>query len=364
MNTIKEFVNRKEKENTRLYYELTLNKFFDCIKTNPDNYFKSKRDYEADVIKFVATLRNYAPITQKTYISVIKRFFYLNDIDFKPKFWELEVRDKIEKGGYALTLDRKPTNTELKKILSYGDLKARALFTLLATSGLRISELLKVTLDDIDLDSKPALIKIKSTYVKGARRSRWGFMSDEAKELLKEWLTPNKSGVTERDKYVIEMKKQMRGVTKKSWDTDKLFPIGKSGVTRLWHRLIKNAELDKKYSETGRYEIHVHSLRKFFISQLKTEIPEVIVEAWAGHKKYLAEAYARYDIEEQKQFYLKGMHTLTIFRTTPDLTETNKEIGQLKSDNDKFKELVERMQMKMDILEQKYELEKIKNGNK
>jgi len=321
------------------------------IRSGQDKYLNKKRDYEADIKKFVDTLHNYAPITQRGYISVIKRFFYINDIDFKPKFWELNVKDKI-KNGYALTLDDKPSITQLKTILSYGDLKAKTLFTILASSGMRVSECLRITPDHIDFNSDPTMITLESTMTKG-NRPRRVFISSEATNLLSEWLNGG------RERYLKELEMYMTGIHKVNRSDKRIFPIESCAVRLLWSRLLKKSGLDKKSIETGRYELHPHSLRKFFMSQMKTQIPEVIVEAIIGHSKYLDEAYRRYSLDEIKQYYLKGMSSIMIFESTPDLTEHNERISQLEHENLELTETVN--EMKAQLIE--IRLEKLEKAN-
>ena len=77
------------------------------------------------------------------------------------------------------------------------------------------------------------------------------------------------------------------------------------------------------------------------MSQMKTQIPEVIVEALSGHSKYLDEAYRRYSLDEMKEYYLKGMPSVMVFESTPDLTEVNKEIEDLKRENMELKKEME-----------------------
>ncbi len=359
MNVIEEFINTKKKGNTKRFYELALNKYFNCIKADPNDYFKQNRDYEEDVKKFVKTLDKYAPITQKSYISVIKRFFYLNDIEFKSKFWELYVKDQIEKGSRALTLDDKPSLSQLKTILSYADLKTKTLVTVLSSSGLRIDECLKITPEDIDFNSKPTVITISSTSVKGIRRPRRVFISNEATNFLKEWLYGNNGNLSGRERYLKRIDKNMKHIYKVDFQDKRVFPFNDSCARKSWYRAIIKAGLNKKCKETDRYELHIHSLRKHFMSQLKTVIPDVIVEALAGHNKYLDEAYRRYSLDEMKDFYLKGMSLLSVFETTPDLSGVNEEINQLKKDKEQMQETINEMRAQISELR----LERLEKAN-
>jgi integrase len=364
MNEMEDYINNLKKTNTKIYYRLALEKYFKAIETSSDDYFKNKEKkmttYENDLKKFVTNINKLAPVTQKNYISVIKNFFIDNDVEFSNKFWKREVRNKIEDGG-ALTLDRAPTTEELKKILSYGDLKDRALFTFLATSGMRIGEALQIQLSDIDLKYDPGKINIRSTYVKGKKKPRWTFISDECKNLLQAWLEVreyeengydekgNKTGVvkwteSERERYLrITTSKIKSCRPQKSSNDTHVFPFTACLARRMWYDLIHKAGVDQKSSETDRYELHLHAIRKFFMSELKLELPEVIVEAYAGHSKYLDEAYKRYSLQQLADFYKKGMHRLLIFETQPDLSGINEQLAEVTKENMHMKADIEKM---------------------
>lgn len=369
MNEMEEYITSLKRKNTQIYYRLCLNRYFKTIATTPNNYFVNKKKkiptYEKHIQKFVDDIKGLAPVTQKNYISVIKNFFLDNDIEFKYSYWKREVRNKIEDGG-ALTLDRAPTTEELKKILSYGDLKARALFMFLATSGMRIGETLQIQLNDIDLKHDPGKINIRSTYVKGKKKPRWTFISDECKDLLLAWLesrehiNPDGSKVieSERDRYLRIAVDRIKGCKPKSLNDNRVFPICDSMARQMWAKLIHKAGCDQRSNETDRFELHIHSLRKFFMSEMKLELPDVIVEAYAGHSKYLDEAYKRYTLQQLAEFYKKGMHRLLIFESQ-DLSDVSDKLSAVEKKNKELEELMHMQSMQLDI--QKLQMESMEN---
>lgn len=361
MAELENYINSLKRKHTQRYYRECLDRYFQAIKTSPIGYFKNKKKkmkrYENDLKKFVSDINKLAPVTQKNYISVIKNFFLYNDIEFKFSFWKREVRNKIEDGG-ALTLDRAPTTDELKKILSYGDLKDRCLFSFLATNGMRLGETLQIQLSDLDLKHDPAKITVRSTYVKGKRKPRWTFVSDECKQLLQAWVEPQNGGESERERYLrITTAKIKSCRPNKSIVDDRVFPFGSCEARTSWYRLIHKAGLIQKSPETSHYELHVHALRKFFMSEMKLELPEVIVEAYAGHSKYLDEAYKRYSLQQLAGFYKKGMHRLNIFES-PDvsgiyeqLKDKDRQIAEMKTKLDKFDGLLENKEFLQKIID-------------
>ncbi|MEM2027605.1 MAG: site-specific integrase [Candidatus Bathyarchaeia archaeon] len=106
-------------------------------------------------------------------------FLMENDIELPALFWR--------KGSRALMLDKVPSNAELRQILNHMDAKGRSLFLVLASSGMRIGEALKLMVEDVDLASEPPRINIRGEYTKTGN-PRIAFISSEAKETIQEWL--------------------------------------------------------------------------------------------------------------------------------------------------------------------------------
>ena len=97
------------------------------------------------------------------------------------------------------------------------------------------------------------------------------------------------------------------------------------------------------------------------MSQLKLELPAVIPEALAGHEQYLDEAYRRYTQKQLGEMYSKGMHRLMVFEATPDL-QVQEQLAEKDAQITDLRERLRIQEMKMDILENKYEVEKLKNN--
>lgn len=372
------FIKTQKADTTKENYKVCLNKFFRSIQTDPDTYFKKKRDYLKDIWTFYEALKHNAPLTQRAYINILLNFFEENDVKYQmDKDEKRQFNKKIKrlkgqlKGSHAITLDDAPNRQELKKILSYGDLKARALFLLSASSGMRIGEILQLVPQDLKLDNDPPLITVRSRYTK-SNRSRKCFMSYEARDLLKEWLQPQNytddNGImrheSERDRYLRYACSKLKGVNKKNPDDKRVFPITDAMARKMWLNLIRKAGFTERYSETNRFIFHIHSLRKMYLSQIKKDIPHVVAEALAGHSRYLDEAYRRYRKEELEDFYKKGMYRVMIYEQPQDLTELKEDSKKKDEQIQKLQEDMKIMQLTMESLQNKYEIEKLKNGKK
>ena len=195
MSRIDKILNMFSK-NTIVAYRWSLKEFFQTIynikieefsklEELAERYFLEKRNYEEDIEKFFIAIKEQPPKSIKLMISAIRTFFIENGIELKEGFWR-RLRKRI-KGSRALTLDKIPSNNELKQIILHMPIHGKALTLLLASSGMRIGEALKLTLNDIDLEKEPARINIKGEYTKTGN-PRIAFCSKEAKEAIKEWL--------------------------------------------------------------------------------------------------------------------------------------------------------------------------------
>jgi len=366
MNPIEKFLNTYSSNKTKSNYKSNLNVYFDLLKTRPETYFTKKRNYIEDMTKWLDYNQNKAPMTRSNRMTTIRLFLEDNDIEIPKKTWKQFQRK--QKANKPITLDRIPTNQELKMILEHADLKGRALILTACSSGMRINEIMSLEPDDIDFKHVPTKVYVKGSTSKFGK-ARICFISDEAKNSILEWLKV-------RDKFLIgainKCNRKNNPITHKNPDNKQVFPFTYMTAVNIWHRLLKEVGLADKDKTTGFYRLHIHTLRKFYKTRLlNIGIQESIVRKLMGQEDPLSNSYDRFTEDELGKAYQKGVKELLIFETSPDLTETNKEIKDLKKAGEEkdqqIKELLERIkiqEMKMDILENKYEIERIKNGKK
>ncbi|MEO5351233.1 MAG: tyrosine-type recombinase/integrase, partial [Magnetococcus sp. YQC-3] len=347
MDTIKEFLKGREKR-TQHNYGWILNQYFTEIKQNPNTYLSKKRDFQQDITEWWNQHIDEVPKTRNTKLSILHSYFEHYEKTFPKKFW-LGLRRK-KKGSRAATLDRVPKPTEFKNMLLHGDIKDKALFLVLSSSGMRIDECLKITLPMIDLKHDPVLIKLPGTITKTGD-PRITFISNEAKYYLLEWLKI-------REKYIKTAIDKTKHLCDKKKEDNRVFPFSYDVARTRWDYLLKRTDLAEKDPTTNRYIIHIHCLRKFFLSQMKLEVPAVIPEALAGHEEYLDESYRRFTQEQLAEYYKKAESKLTILETPPDYSDVKKEIDDLKEQiRKKDKELEKRMteviEYRLQLLEEK-----------
>jgi len=343
-------------------YKSHLNKFFRSIKQNPDFYFKHKRNYANDVHEYWDELmnNNTPALNIRNALSVVKQFLEENDVIVSKRVWK-NLRNRT-KGTLPLTQDRIPTTQDLKKILSYATAKERAIFLLSSSSGMRIKEILFLKQSDIDFNTNT--VYIKGIYTKSGN-PRVSFFTDETKDALNSWLKIrdeylDKAYRKTRNKY--KDGKKIFDVSKKN---DRFFPFTYSPTRRAWINLIEKAGYNQKDSVTGLYIYHIHCLRKFMKTRLLSiGIEESKINIIIGHQNYLGNSYVRFTEEELRKAYLRGIKELLVFETQPDLTEHTNEINILKEENKELRENLKLMELRMQGLENAYQIEKLKNGKK
>ena len=178
-------------ESTVRAYRWGLEQFFKVLgfnatlEENARAYFSQKRVYEEDLKTFFVSLKGKPPKSVDICLTAVRVFLMENGVEFPVAFWRrLKGR---RRGSRALMLDKVPSNAELRRILSHMDVKGKSLFLVLASSGMRIGEALRLKVEDVDLTSDPPKINIRGEYTKTGN-PRIAFISFEARESLEEWL--------------------------------------------------------------------------------------------------------------------------------------------------------------------------------
>jgi len=350
-----------EKPSTQRIYRGHLNTFFQNIKADPEHYFDNGRDYQQDLLDFWISLKEYAPCTRSGKITAIKQFMEENDVIISRKTWNIIKR---QKKAIPRTIDHVPTPQELKSILTHGGVKEKALFLVMASSGIRIDEALSITINDVKLrDEKgdiisPAMIKIRQEVSKNDT-PRITFISDESRDILIEWLKI-------REDYLVALVEKLakRNMSKELKD-NRVFPYAWSTAWNMWTRMLHKSKLDKRDTSrkmmqstpkksNARFEIHLHTLRKFFMNRMKGVTRIDAVEQLAGHEGYLDRSYRRLEEAELIEAYKQGMPSVTIFNNAPDLSGINeslkqkdKDIAEMKEENQRLRNHLQDFEMEM-----------------
>ena len=247
---------------------------------------------------------------------------------------------KRECKGGAATIDETLTNEMICKILQGADVRNRAIFLVAASSGLRIGEMLSLSMKDINLESNPARITIRADKSKN-KHARFTFITTEAKDAVQAW-------IKNMDAYLLNSSKHNQNLMAAGiktapvkTDSDLLFPVTDSSVNAAWTACQIKAGFHAK-GESKSFKFH--SLRKFFYSRLSMALPEKLVQALVGHNGYLDGSYLRITPEYAACEYLKVMDVLTCCipeRVKESIKTLTIETAQLKKQDETQYESIE-----------------------
>jgi integrase len=256
-----------------------------------------------------------APKTTLTYVGAVKGFLRHEDVAID----QYRLREKVTlPPKVEVSLDRTPTQAELRKLILEADLKMKAAVAVLATSGMRIGELCALRIGNINFEKKPAQITIPANKTK-TKQTRVVRISEETANLLKEYLGKR---INEKKEWVFPHHE------------DPTKPYAKNALHNMIMRLIQKCELlDKLDPESKRYALHPHCLRKYFFTQLiASGIDRGIAEYFMGHKFGLDANYLRLNEELLDKEYLKAADKFIFLREISppqeSLIKENKEMQQ------------------------------------
>ena len=69
-----------------------------------------------------------------------------------------------------------------------------------------------------------------------------------------------------------------------------------------------------------------------------------------GHEGYLTDAYRRYSVEQLGEMYLKGVHAVTVFEGSADISDIKKQLKDKDDELDVLQKEMNVMRRQMNIL--------------
>jgi len=353
---LKKFIDSYEnKPSTHRAYKLHLTRYFQTqdIK-DVDNYVKDTRIMDKkEKIQYLDKLQEdleiywkelnqeYQGKTPYVWLSAMKMFLTYN------KTFELDdVFIKLQKNGHGnvtITNTKTPTLKQLHKIFSYSDPESKAIFMFQLTSGQRIEQVIQTTFNNIDMDHDCPRVYYPNSKTKKPIKTR---ITPEAKKALQEYLY-------QRDKFIETRRLRGANNRKKTIDTkNRVFPMTVGNAEVIWATMCKNAGVYELDPNTKRPCFGTHCLRRYFLSHFKDR---EWGDYFSGHVTARNREYRQFSDEHLDQVYNDHVSDITIFEKTPDLTDINQEIQDLRNENEKlehrlneFTELMREMLQKND----------------
>ena len=244
-----------------------------------------------------------APMSRASYLSSIE--CYLQDaceFQLPPLQRKLRERSKREK-TVAVVQELCPTREIWQAVLSHLGTRHRAELLLCLSGGLRIGEVLSLWMSDVFLDETPCRIELRGAATKNGLPRRT-FVSREAADALRAYLRV-------RDVEVAKGLAKCQNCNIRH-DLREIFPMNYRNENRFFWSAIDAAGYGQRDVRTGRRVLHVHSARKWFITQAKRSAHPDYVESWVGHAGYLSSSYHRPSLDEEREEYLKCELDVTV----------------------------------------------------
>ncbi len=206
----------------------------------------------------------------------IKTFYKINGIEVKlPYALSRRVTYK----------DRAPKPEELQRLLEAGDLRDKVVLSMLALGGFREGTLVRLRYrhvrEDLERGVVPLHVHVEAEITKGKYCDYDTFLGQEAVEFLKHYLNARRKGLLDRRVSREEITDDSPLIRDQQFKTAK--PVGEKQIRKSVHHLYSKTGL-LQTKTTGRYELCVHSLRKFFKTQLMAlGVQSDYVEHMMGH---------------------------------------------------------------------------------
>lgn len=303
-----EFLAETPKKSTKSTYNVALKRYLEIILNKKisqssldkswDGYFSINRDYGNDILLFSEKCRNViqlAPKTSHLYYQIVLMYLKYCGIEI-PASSIRRIKNHVPKNR-PISREAELTKELIRRITEKADIRLKAEILIAASSGMRIGEILRFKISDINFSSSPAEIYLSEKITKNGVARRV-FISDEASSVLNEWLCV-------RDK---EIKKKGRRGSK----NERCFPYSLTSEISKFRNLLINNGLCETDSRTKRTTVHFHMFRKFFLTEFKLAASEEAAEELAGHEGYLSSSYRRLTASALRAEYKKAEPRLTV----------------------------------------------------
>ena len=270
-----------------------------------NNIKRSKRRIKQRLIQYRLHLQkeDYKPNTIKMYMAMIQKMYKYNDIDIPPlppiRVTQTETFEDI------------PTHQEITKAITNSRTKNKALITFIASTGLRRSDVAKLTIQNF--------IDATVTYHENKYNDLITLVLylEKQEPLVPTWnITDKKTGINhlsfsshESSMYILVMLKE-RILLENACSNDLLFNIKPDSISKNFRNL--NTKLGMGWKETRRH-FHPHALRKYFATTLTShDVDYLSTQFLLGHSiGSVDRSYYFANPERLRNKYIRVMEHLT-----------------------------------------------------
>jgi len=311
---------------TLYQYIYGVHRFCRWTNTQPDQIIKSCQDQEGDpnpkaLTKYSRLLDDFignlqaeglAPGSIGNHAKGVKALFRASGL-------RLELPYNLSKR--SIYNDRAPTPEELQRLIELADMRLKVLISMLALGGFRIGTLVKLQYRhvkrDIERGTIPIHVHVEAEITKGKYHAYDTFLGQEAADYLKAYLEMRRNG-SKTSKIPPENILPETPLIRNQ-QCRKSIPITPAAVHELIHDLYIKAGLIPTKPFGRRFELWIHSIRKFFRTQLASlGVQADYIEYMMGHT-----ISTYHDIQMKGIEFLRGIYIASGFSIRPK-TRTSK----------------------------------------
>ncbi len=220
-----------------------------------------------------------SPKTIKTYFSFVKSYLR---ICHAVRVSTEDIKDYVTLPKLRKEPRKAISIKTLKLICNSALPRRRALYYILISSGMRISEALALTKKNFHFDEDPVRITLDAETTK-TKEGRETYITNEAYDKLK----PLLEGKKDNDRIFIEID-----------DIDE----GVHCEDQVFSNLRKKLGLLEKYPNSSRYVVNIHGFRAYFHTKASQKHGSDYANALDGHGAYLKQYYRETDEERAKKY--------------------------------------------------------------
>lgn len=294
-----------------------------------DQYFEDK-DVAAVILDFkkymqTKDFQKKAPLGAKQQFLQLKTFFDLVGFEISKKDVK-RLSNQLPQGGKA-SEESYLTTDMINQMIQHTDIKGKSVLLALASSGMRIGELVNIRCNDVHFPT--AEVPVTWLYIRKPKNklNRHTHISTEATAALREWIKVRPGYLQSnqnRGLGLMSKKQKEAGLTKEAKNTedDRLFPMAENTVRELVVELVTKVNGENATCDvTGRSLIHPHTFRKFFETQLTdAKMVSGVIKALAGQVTNLEKTYVTMTPAQTAKHYIAAEHALYI-EGTPEIRE-------------------------------------------
>ena len=303
--------------------------------------------------------KQFKPNSTKAYLSKICKIYKYHDIDLP----ELpRIRCPIMENYTDI-----PTHKQIQKAIFTSRPKMKAIITFIASSGLRRSDVARLTIQDF-INATREYHQDKYNTIEELLE----ILDTDKQVIIPTWnITDKKTGIqhityssNESTYYITEYLKD-RQTMQKITPEDTIFNVQANTITHNFQKINKQLHYGEK---EGRAYFHPHALRKYFATTLvSNDVDYLATEFLLGHQlSGSSRAYYFANPERLKNKYMRVMDHLNFTmnvnyldvnsREREELLLMKQQYNEIKAEMREFREYV-RSKQRLDQLAREYELE-------